>query len=46
MRQTTNEAVERLRTALPSAAEAQKSIGALTGIQAALRDLTGLAQIK
>jgi hypothetical protein len=44
MRQTTKEAVEGLRNALPSVDEAQKSIGALTGIQTALRDLTGFTR--
>jgi hypothetical protein len=45
MRQTTKEAVEGLRTALPSVDEAQKSIGALTGVQTALRNLTQVAQL-
>jgi hypothetical protein len=43
MRQTTKEAVEGLRNALPSVADAQKSIGALAGVQTALRDLTKFA---
>jgi hypothetical protein len=45
MRQTTKEAVEGLRTALPSVADAQKSIGALTGVQSALRNLAQAAQL-
>ncbi len=44
MRQTTKEAVEGLRTALPSVADAKKSIGALAGIQTALHDLTGFTR--
>jgi hypothetical protein len=36
IRQTTKEAVEELRRALPSVDEAKKSIGALAGVQAAL----------
>jgi hypothetical protein len=43
MRQTTKEAVEGLRNALPSVADAKKSIGALAGVQTALRDLTKFA---
>jgi hypothetical protein len=44
MRQTTKEAVEGLRNALPSAAEAQKSIGALAGVQTALNAVARLAR--
>lgn len=44
MRQTTKEAVEGLRNALPSMDEAQKSIGALAGVQSALRNLTGFTR--
>jgi len=44
IRQTTKEAVEGLRRALPSVADAQKSIGALAGVQTALRDLTGFTR--
>jgi hypothetical protein len=44
IRQTTKEAVEGLRNALPSMDEAQKSIGALAGVQSALRDLTGFTR--
>jgi len=44
MRQTTKEAVEGLRRALPSVDEAKKSIGALAGVQTALHNLAVVAR--
>jgi hypothetical protein len=44
MRQTTKEAVERLRNALPSVDDAKKSIGALAGVQTALHNLAVVAR--
>jgi hypothetical protein len=44
IRQTTKEAVEGLRTALPSRADAERSIGALAGVQTALDYTAQVAQ--